>query len=131
MAFMRSTYITIVYIVPTNKPPTEKPRAVTRALALVPVAPKPKPRAPPSIDSNPDFDADATVSLTNLDKGKGKAIDPPEDPNGGPAPRVRTTFLLNNVLTIQAELYSYKTEGGEPSLGSHVPRPAIDAQVVC
>jgi hypothetical protein len=46
-------------------------------------------------DSNAAADADAAVSLNLLEKGKGKA---PEDLNGGPAPKVRTMFSLNNVL---------------------------------
>ena len=141
MARMRSTYLTIVYIVLTNKPPTEKPRAVTPALVLVLVPPKPKPKPKMLLfmDSDSDLDlnsdsnssANAAVSLKKLDKGKGKATDPPEDLNEGPAPRVHTTFLLNNVLTIQAELYSHETEGGEPLLGSHVQCLVINMQVVC
>jgi hypothetical protein len=95
-------YITTIHIVLTNTTPTEKLRVVGPALVRM----DPKRKVTPltldldsdvslDTDTNPDPDPNAAVSLNFLEKGKGKV---PEDLNGGPAPKVRTTFSLNNVL---------------------------------
>ncbi len=74
-------YLTIVYIVLTNEPPTEKPRAFNPEPDLVLVSPKSKTKTHPYIDSDSDVDvdvdadSDAMLTRKKADKGRAKAID--------------------------------------------------------
>jgi hypothetical protein len=76
---------------PTDKAPTENPRAVNPESE--PVTPEPKPDTDTDSGDNVDLDVDAMVTLKKVDKGKGKAVDLPENLED-PAPRVCYNQLL-------------------------------------
>ena len=88
----RSMYLTIMYIVLTNKLPTEKPRTVSPEPDASPKPkpkskPKPTPKPPQDIDMDLDINRDsdaefeATFTRNKTAKGKAKAIAPNEGPS--------------------------------------------------
>ena len=101
-------YLTIVYLFLIDRSPTEEPRPEPEP-ELVPVThkpnpkpktkPKTKPKARTYMDSDSGFDAEANtnaaVALKKADKGKAKAIDPPEDLYESP-----TLEVCPNLLTL-------------------------------
>jgi hypothetical protein len=75
----------------TDKAPTENPRVVNPKSE--PVTPKPKPDTNTNSGDNVNLNVNAMVTLKKVDKGKGKAIDLPENLED-PAPRVCYNQLL-------------------------------------
>ena len=102
--------LTIVYLFLTDGSPTEKPR-LELELELVPAShkpkpkPKPKPKTKPKTNAHTYMDLDlgfnaeastnAMAALKKMDKGKAKAIDPPEDLYESP-----TLKVCPNMLTL-------------------------------